>query len=49
MTISIGYNIIISYPCNVYTKLDCDGKFDNIVDNSIEVFSKYFNVDIVKK
>ena len=49
MTISVGYNIIISYPCSVYTKLDCDGKLDNIVDNSIEVFGKYFNVDIVKK
>ena len=49
MTVSIGYKITISYPREFYTKLDCDGKLDNIVDNSIKVFHKYFDVDTVKK
>lgn len=46
MTISIGYDIVISYPQDVYFDLDENNKLDKIVDNSIEVYNKYFNTKV---
>ena len=48
LTISIGYDVVISYPQESYFKLDEENKLYLVVDDCINLFNKYFGTRIEK-
>ena len=49
ITVSIGYDIVVSYPLDEIIQLDENRKLNDLIDDTIHVYEKYFEMKVGKK